>query len=349
MIESRWVASLGGLGCDDVQCQGVKRRSVEKHSMSLESLSAAVFREESLAGNARAVAAVAVHFHELKRTVLELSKSFAVRQRGYFLPGDDEQLRHLLVSYWQARCALIEVVTSTHQESQQNGNRSELVFLVAFAGALVLIDAARFLRNSFHKYSVIRDKLNEPEPNFGLPQGVYDTVQESLTRPIHVWYLYHAMSYWECHQAVLRAESPDKSLTRELLSIIDGLRATLEVTMQDYTVARIRVRTRQAWTGIQRDLLSRALYGLQKLMGDLVAGIYVRPGHRPGLPAGVISELRQFLTPGDVIVSRREFALTNYFLRVTGRMPRCTWEALRISKNEALPTTNIFNLAGNSC
>ncbi len=282
--------------------------------MSSELPPTAEFREESLAGDARTVAAVAALFRELTQTVTALSKSFAVRQRGYFLPGEDEQLRQLLVSYWQARCALIEVVTSLHLEAQQNEDRRESVFLVAFAAALVLIDAARFLRKNFHTHHVIRDKLNEPEPNFGLPRGVYDTVQESLTRPIHVWYLYHAVSYWERHQAVLRAESPGEPHNRIMLSIIDGLRTTLEVTLQDYAVARLRVRTRQAWTGIQRDLLSRALYGLQKFVGDLVAGIYVRPRHCPGLPAGVVSELRQFLSPGDVIVSRREYVLTNYFL-----------------------------------
>ncbi len=45
---------------------------------------------------------------------------------GYFLPGEDEQLRQLTVSCWQARCALIEVVTSLYLEALQNEDCREV-------------------------------------------------------------------------------------------------------------------------------------------------------------------------------------------------------------------------------
>ncbi len=273
-----------------------------------------IFRDETLAGDARSIVTVSFHFQELKKSATLLSQSSAARQRGYFLPSEEEQVKHLLVSYWQARCALIEVVTSTHRRSQVIDANREAEFLVAFAGALVLIDAARFLRENFHENHFIRNKLNEPEPNFGLPEGIYDTVQESLTRPIHIWYLYYAIHFWEQNQAQLRAKSEVHPINRDLLAIIDGLLPTLQVTIQSYAAARLRVRTRQAWTSINRDLFARALYGLQKLAGDVVAHVYVRPGHRPGLPTHIVQELGRLLIPGDVIVSRRDYAMTNYFL-----------------------------------
>ncbi len=267
-----------------------------------------------LASDAATVISVATHFRKLKFIAASFSELSIVGQRGYFQPHEEETIRHLQVSYWQARCALIEVVTSLHRESLANSAQRESLFLIAFAGAIVLIDAARFLRIQFHSHPVIREKLNEPEPNFGLPLGMYDTIQESLTRPRHIWHLYHAISYWQQQEPLFRQQATQDPQTRDLLTIIDERIQTLTVSLQEYASARMRLHSRQVWTSLRRDLVSQALYGLQKLAGDLAAQISVRPGHRPGLPPAIVDELRQLLLPGDVIISRRDYALTNYFL-----------------------------------
>jgi hypothetical protein len=65
---------------------------------------------------------------------------------------------------------------------------------------------------------------------------------------------------------------------------------------------------------VKRDLLSRALYGLQKAVSRLIADAYVVPGHQPSLPDDVTGQLSEILRPGDVLITRKEHALTNYFL-----------------------------------
>ena len=66
--------------------------------------------------------------------------------------------------------------------------------------------------------------------------------------------------------------------------------------------------------GATKSLLGRALYGLQKFAGTMLSDRYVRPGHRPGIPSDVEAEVQRVLAPGDVLVVRKEYALTNYFL-----------------------------------
>jgi hypothetical protein len=56
------------------------------------------------------------------------------------------------------------------------------------------------------------------------------------------------------------------------------------------------------------------MYGLQKWGGLLLADKYVRIGHRPALPPEIVGQLADRLRPGDVIIVRKEYALTNYFL-----------------------------------
>ena len=59
---------------------------------------------------ARTVLAVADQFDRLKRSASILAEAAASSERGYFTPSEDEEVRHLLVSYWQSRNALLELV-----------------------------------------------------------------------------------------------------------------------------------------------------------------------------------------------------------------------------------------------
>src|SRR5262245_51122859 len=158
-----------------------------------------------ISAGARTVAHIARHFVELQSAAGRLVASFEASKRGYFTPTEDEEVRHMLVSYWQSRNALIELVYSFLDDTRLRAEARPAAFLVAFAGALVLVDAARFLRERFHDRPIVREKLNEPEPWFGIPEGTYDTIQRSLTSPVHVWHLYHAVRYFDEHEAQLRA------------------------------------------------------------------------------------------------------------------------------------------------
>lgn len=100
----------------------------------------------------------------------------------------------------------------------------------------------------------------------------------------------------------------------EMFSIIDRYSARLNVRLVDYASARLRYRLRQLKTMFVRDLCFTAMYRIQKLAGDLMADFYVKPKHQPQMPDLVKQQLRTHLMPGDVILTRKEFALTNYLL-----------------------------------
>jgi hypothetical protein len=268
---------------------------------------------EALQAQARTVAHLAVYFEELKQAALDLRDQFQVRERGLFSPTEDEAARQLLISYWMARTALFEVVIGYRDAEVVPPPLQPTRFLIGYAAALLLVDAARFLRENYHDQPVIRAKLNEPEPHFGIPPESYDTVQRSLTSPVHVWHLYHAVRYQTEQAAELRALESEPLLA-PLVEVVDRLGPRLQVSVYELAKARIRARTRQLSNTIRRNLIDRALYGLQKVACLMVTDRFTRLGHEPSLPASVAKELRSLLRPGDVIVNRKEFALTNYFL-----------------------------------
>ena len=268
---------------------------------------------EQIESDARTVAAIAAHFAGLRPTAEWLRQRAAASARGYFTPSEDDELRHLLVSYWQARAALFEVALSFRDDAQSPAETRPAAFLVAYAAAVLLVDAARFMRESFDHNDVVRAKLNEAEPIFGIPAGVYDLVQASLTNPRHVWHLYHAQHYFDAEQARLRELAAAPPLS-EVMSVVDRLGHRVRVPAARYARARAKVRLRQAVQGCGRDLLWQAVYGVVKFCSSLVADIYVERGHHPALPEDVCRQLRPILRPGDVFITRKEHALTNYFL-----------------------------------
>ncbi len=268
---------------------------------------------ESIAAGIRTVTHAATYFDELKVTADALAERGEGESRGYLTPTEEDDILGLLVSYWQARNALLELITSFRRDEQLSSEDRPAAFLTAFAAALVLIDAARFLRETVEDRSIVRRKLNEPAPQFGIPAGVYDTVQHSLLGAQNAWHLYHAIRYFEEHQPQLRALAAASDLA-PVMEVIDRLRHRLDVSAAQFARARLRTRASQAVRSLHQDTLGRALYGLQKLSGNLLSDQYVRRGHQPQLPVAIADRVRAMLAPGDVLVVRKEYALTNYFL-----------------------------------
>jgi hypothetical protein len=269
-------------------------------------------KQAAIEAGIRTVTHVAKYFDELKTTARALAQSTVASERGYFAPSEEDPVQGVLISYWQARNAVLELITSFRLDEELSPEDRPAAFLTAFAGALVLIDAARFLRETVHERPVVRKKLNEPAPQFGIPAGVYDTVQGSLVSARNAWHLYHAMRYFEEHQAQLR-EIAVGELT-PVMEIIDRLRHRLDVSAAQFARARLRTRASQVLGALVRDTLYQAIYGLQKLSGNMLSERYVRRGHQPQLPADIAAQVRAMLAPGDVLVTRKEYALTNYFL-----------------------------------
>lgn len=270
--------------------------------------------EAEIAAGAATVTSLASHFESLKQRANDLIGTVQAQTRGFFTPTEDEQTRHLLVSYWQSRNAMFELVSSLHQLDRYPEPLRPMALTVAYAGALVLVDVARFLRENFHHRPVVRAKLNEPEPHFGIPGGTYELVQKSLTSPVHAWHLYHAVVFVEQHQHELQQQASGRPDFQAVLDIIRRLQHRLNVSVESYVVARTRVRTRSLSNRLTHRLLGRAIYGLQKCVSRLIADRYVHRNHQPGLPPQIESQLQQELQPGDIIVTRKEYAFTNYFL-----------------------------------
>ena len=265
-----------------------------------------------------AVVHLVEHMARLKEAASLFYKSTEVRERGFFSPGEDDQVVHLWVSYHKARNALLEVITEYQLESpanpESNATPALADFAVAYAAAVVLIDAGRFLRELFADEPIIRRKLNESYALYGIGAESFDAIQMSLSDPMHALQVYQANQFYDEHAKALRKlAAKDRSL-QAVLGIIDRLGARIRVSAKDYAKARAAERARDVYDTVVRSGVGRAIYSIQSWVSRWVGQLSTQPEHRPALPESIKSGLLARLQPGDVLVTRKEHSLTNYFL-----------------------------------
>ncbi len=259
---------------------------------------------------------LAGYLRELKWTAQELAASIQAVPRGYFTASENDQIQSLLVSYWNVRGALLDLVFECRERAERPETSEEeyaIVFLPAMAAAALLVDAGRFLREVTSGRPLVRRKLNEPVPTCGVPGGLYDTVQRSLLSARHAWRLHRAIVYWEANRAALK-EIAARAGMQDAFEILQSLEHRLQVRVETFAQERLRTRLDQWLRYAGRATVVRTMYGLQQFVSSMMADKYLRWGHRPQLPEAIISQLLHQIRSGDVLVVRKEHAITNYFL-----------------------------------
>ncbi len=257
---------------------------------------------------------LAEHMARLKAAATQFYRSTEVRERGYFSPNEDDQVVHLWVSYHMARNALFELITKYQHDAALESNVQLTDFAVAYAAAVVLIDAGRFLRELFADEVIIRRKLNESYVLFGIAAESFDAIQMSLSDPVHVLQLYQANHFFDEKATTLREQASGNSSLQNVLSIVDRLGERLRVSPAAYARARANERARNVYDKLVHSGIGQAIYAIQSWVSRWVGQLSTQPGHRPALPETIKTDLLTRLQPGDVLVTRKEHSLTNYFL-----------------------------------
>ena len=274
----------------------------------------AAFKMIDLEHTASTVADLAAHMDRLRTRTLELREVIKAAERGYFTPSEDEQVFSLWVSYYKTRGALLEVIDSIRKAVGKPAHHVISEFTVAYSAALVLIDAARFLRNQFGENQLARRKLNESHLSYGIPKGSFDEIQLSLTDPYNAIRIREATEFYDLHADRIREEAQQSEHLKRLIEVIETRIDAVRVAIARYFKVRLdEYRYQLSDVAIQGGLM-RALYAFQEWGSRAVSSITTMPGHVPCLPDEIASKLRKMIHPGDVFVTRKDSALTNYFL-----------------------------------
>ncbi|MGH7947125.1 MAG: YiiX/YebB-like N1pC/P60 family cysteine hydrolase, partial [Opitutaceae bacterium] len=268
---------------------------------------------ERMESDERSLLAVMSGLGALEERFRRFEAGLATGERSYYRQEDDDEIRRMLMSYLSYRTALLRTVWHYQRHAELTGERAALrALLLHYTAAAVAYDyAARFVMAFDGAPTAIR-KLNEAEPRWDLPAGTYDSLRTNLAHVSHRrwleagWRTYHAtLPRWTA--VGLRDGEPHASFHRAIATAGENTAKLSERVM------RFKVQTALADVGkFTRGGWYRASSAVSTLIGD--ARIREPRGGAALITPELLAALRPQLRPGDIVIERRNWYLSNAFL-----------------------------------
>jgi len=239
----------------------------------------------------------------------------SIISRGEFRPAEDEA-----IGFWFARfltvreslwlviedvLAVIETPTPAIEE------RSDLrYFLLGYAAVCILVRIDRLMLFEVAHHSVIQRKLNEAFPEYRIPRKQYTSIFSSLVDQKNVLAIRDAMKFAKKNRRKLLQLSADARI-----GFIASQLRELEASLNSSKLSHLK----RAWSFVSHKWRRRGVVSASNILASVMEGVgrtasEFYAANNKSVSAEVLSEIGDFLRPGDVIVTRHAKALTNLFI-----------------------------------
>ena len=267
--------------------------------------------EVALEQDARSLVGLLDTLAALELRMLELKAGFDAGEREFTDPEDDRAVRQALLTYLNCRSSLYRLAWFYRAPDRPDEpERTLKAFLVGYVAAVELVHRGMQLVEVFEDSPRAIRKLNEPDVAWRVPPGIYERVRAGLANTA-----VHA----ELARASTRLAREDASGPALREPPWPRLRATAAAG-RDAVSALARKRWEyklEHAVARAEGTLDRNRYAASRFFSSLVGGIRVRGGD---LAEGLISDEQvawlqaEVLQPGDILLERRNWALSNVFL-----------------------------------
>lgn len=244
--------------------------------------------------------------------------SRAAEARGYYNPVEDERLRETYTRYLAIRMALWEVIQSLPDPSkrvQRNPGSATVEdwrgFSIAFCAAELIVRTGEYLIDLARDRDIVWRKLDEADQRYVLQRKSFTQLYRQLTSAYRMRGFYRACETYDAHrEKVMSAAPPEISGILQKLNLPTASRGDHLRRYRSFVRHSVKRRNLSAWKNI--------LFSIFEMMGSDIADLtipFVKSARAPKrVTADTISELREKLQPGDVLVTRHDDAMSNIFL-----------------------------------
>lgn len=268
------------------------------HQWPTAALEAALDRDE------RVLAALVSGLDALRQKHRAFRADLEHGRRSYYDPSDDDEIRRMVSTFLALRSVALRLAWTyeRHGRLDPGTNRTRAGRLHA-AGLLISHDMAGRFVQAFADDPEARRKLNEAEPRWDLPAGTFDAMQAALA---HRGY----RRLVEEARGPASAPPPPGEPASVTAAIADAM-AGLGDPERGWLKHKLASRT-DALGDTAAASLYRFRSGVSTLVGDTRLRA-PRQGRALVSPAQIV-ELRSRLQPGDILIERRNWYLSNAFL-----------------------------------
>jgi 1-acyl-sn-glycerol-3-phosphate acyltransferase len=265
---------------------------------------------DRLEHDARGAAAAIEALKHLNVEMLEFRAAFVRGERNFYSQEDEDAIHRMMLAYLNIRTALLRTVWTyrgAHDDAGQGPFESR-AFLLAYASAAALFEKADIIVSTFSDNKEARRKLNEGDLAWDIPAGTYDLLVGSLANATVVSELRAGTMRFD---EMPRAEIPADEAWRTLLEAGAEARPVIERASRSIGDRKIELALMdlRSHTGDSRYLAQSMV---STWIGDF--RLKSRPEHTGLISAEQASELRKLLQPGDILLERRNWFMSNAFL-----------------------------------
>lgn len=252
---------------------------------------------------------------EVLETALNAEQRAEIIASSHFRPSQDEAIGQWFAKTLSIREELLEIIYRCSQNA--GGELKQLKtsdqwrwFILAYVAACALVRIDRYLISVFARHKLIQRKLNQPYPEYRIPAKQYTHVFGHFTDPLLALQLYQAMKFIENNKDSITALREDErvgSFAREL----DHYQSWLDPSRLNY-LKRTWIYIRHAWRRRAASAKQKSFFNVMEHLGKTASELSIHANKQ--VTPEILQQTAALLKPGDVIVTRHKYALTNLFL-----------------------------------
>lgn len=258
---------------------------------------------------------VSAELDALSAKVAELEKKIhetqARENRTYYKPEEDDQVRWAFVAYLSQRAALNALAaTYASYEAVREPELRAACFMTGLAAGASAFEAGLAFVWMYRDNETVRRKLNEAEPRWGLKAGMFDRIYDSVSDTRNLGTLEEmSKQYAESREHWLRTSGP---LTPDELNFLDVRIRRGRDYVKTHAVSQPRAWLSRLTRQVKQDSY-KPIYTAQSALSIWIGDTRIT-ADPPAITHEQIQAARSELRPGDIILERRNWFLSNAFL-----------------------------------
>lgn len=232
------------------------------------------------------------------------------RERKVLLPEEDDELKATYMTYLSCRSALLRILAIyAGFDAVKDPVLRARCFLLAFGAATLVCESSGRVVVAWQDWSEGRRKLNEPDPTFGIAAGMFDRIAAGISADRNVERFEEMAAYFEERLGGWRAEEvwPRAELDWFEERLKRGIATARGLDIQTH-----RNWLRRMVDRVKDDAYS-PVYAIQSQLSEWIGDTRIVT-RKPFISHEQIGVLKSKLEPGDILLERRSFFLSNAFL-----------------------------------
>ncbi|MEW6302788.1 MAG: 1-acyl-sn-glycerol-3-phosphate acyltransferase [Verrucomicrobiota bacterium] len=269
--------------------------------------------QEQLHSDETALRDILTGLDDLERRAVQLSSEFAAGKRDYYNQADNDAVRQLLLVYLNYRTALMRLVWKYQRHDELTDHPAQLrAFLLDVTAASALYEASLKFVAQFDRSPETIKKFNEAEPVWGIPANLYDTVRGNLRQPSIRRMMAGGWTKYANRQADFASTKLDTSAPHaDFHKAVRQAQETARMLEPKVGVAGVVESFAEA-----EEAGRKTVYRTKTMVAEWMGDTKIRAPRegRPLIQHDHLAQLTAKLQPGDILLERRNWYVSNAFL-----------------------------------